>query len=243
MINNPVFFVRDVVEYAEFTRFQAAGSQFGYFFQPRRNPLAWKLRELRLGIGITKWPPKELLGTQFHSMTAYRLGASNNVKYSARPVACEASQSVPDGMASFGWSGLKAGLESALKNRPACFDFMVQLQRTDQNMPVEDPTVEWLEKDSPFIPVARVVIDKQDIRPETQNYFCENLSMTPWHALPEHEPIGGLNRVRKAVYQGISRYRRCLNGSAFGEPRLDGSPQFDTKVCDPHAPVPLIPGP
>ena len=28
-----------------------------------------------------------------------------------------------------------------------------------------------------------------------------------WHALPEHRPIGGINRLRKAVYEAVSIYR------------------------------------
>ena len=30
---------------------------------------------------------------------------------------------------------------------------------------------------------------------------CEALSFNPWHTLAEHRPIGGMNRLRRAVYQ------------------------------------------
>ncbi len=46
MINFPVFFNRDPGEYERFIRYQADGSQFGYFFAGR-NPLDWRWRELR----------------------------------------------------------------------------------------------------------------------------------------------------------------------------------------------------
>ena len=107
-------------------------------------------------------------------------------------------------------------------------------------MPVEDVSIHWSEKTSPFVRVARVVIEKQTVDPQVQNTFCENISMTPWHALPEHEPIGGLNRIRKSVYQGIARYRRCNNHVAFGEPAEDGSPVLPFHVCTPDAPVPVV---
>lgn len=29
---------------------------------------------------------------------------------------------------------------------------------------------------------------------------CESLSFNPWHALAEHRPLGGMNRLRRAVY-------------------------------------------
>lgn len=241
MIDNPAFFIPNVKDYATFTSFQAAGSQFGYFFDPKLNPFRWKLRELRIGMDILKWPPHDLLGTQFHSMTAYRLGPTNYVKHSAKPVPCDGTSKPSSGWASFGSASLKAGLEKWIKDKPACFDFLVQLQKPEKNMPVEDPSVQWDESDSPFIVVARLELPKQDIEPPLANNFCENLSFTPWHALPAHEPVGGLNRVRKAVYQGISRYRRCLNGIAFGEPVEDGSTQFEMKACNPQEPVPPLP--
>jgi hypothetical protein len=99
-----------------------------------------------------------------------------------------------------------------------CFDLLVQLQVPGKNMPVEDATVLWSEKDSPFVPVARVTIPRQEFDTKEQNAFCENLSFTPWHALPAHEPAGVMNRVRKALYQEISRYRHAKNAAPRAEP-------------------------
>jgi hypothetical protein len=86
-------------------------------------------------------------------------------------------------------------------------------------MPVEDATVLWSEKDSPFLEVARVTIPRQEFATPEQDAFCENLSFTPWHALPEHEPVGVMNRVRKALYQEISRYRHERNRAPRAEPK------------------------
>lgn len=73
--------------------------------------------------------------------------------------------------------------------------------------------------------MATVTLPKQDFDTDQQNEFCEGLSFSPWHALPAHRPIGGLNRVRKAVYLGDVRYRRTkmIDGTkphlAQAEPR------------------------
>jgi hypothetical protein len=115
---------------------------------------------------------------------------------------------------------------------------MIQPQVQQKNMPVEDTTIEWKEKDSPFLAVARIEIPKQDIRKVENSNFCENLSFSPWHALPQHRPVGGLNRIRKAVYQGISQYRHCKNGVATGEPKDDGSPELESSVCNANQPFP-----
>jgi hypothetical protein len=45
----------------------------------------------------------------------------------------------------------------------------------------------------------------------------EHLSFSPWHGLVEHEPLGGINRVRRRVYEVISARRHDKNG----EPRVE----------------------
>jgi hypothetical protein len=80
-------------------------------------------------------------------------------------------------------------------------------------------------------------IPKQEIEPYMKSGFCENLSFTPWHALPEHRPVGGLNRVRQYVYQSISSYRHCKNATVQAEPPDDGSAVLPGMPCDPNQPV------
>ena len=87
-------------------------------------------------------------------------------------------------------------------------------------MPIEDPTVEWSEKISPFESVARITVQPQDFDSREQNLFCDNLSFNPWHALPEHRPIGGINRLRKSVYEAVSAYRHQRNAPAPAAPEL-----------------------
>ncbi|KCZ12231.1 catalase domain protein, partial [Acinetobacter baumannii 42057_5] len=48
---------------------------------------------------------------------------------------------------------------------------------------------EWKENEAPFYQVATIHIPKQSFDTPEQNQFCENLSFTPWHALPEHKPL------------------------------------------------------
>ena len=48
--------------------------------------------------------------------------------------------------------------------------------------------------------------------------FGENLSFTPWHCLEAHRPLGGINRLRRTVYETISRLRHELNGAPREEP-------------------------
>ena len=214
MINSPRFFIRNVEEYAKFARTLADGSRLGYFFG-LRNPLTWRLRDMMLALRTLKAAPASLLHERYYSLTAYKFGPTLDVKFSARactrqPVA-RVNRDLPD--------FLRDEMRAELRNDGACFDLMVQPQIAGKDMPIEDPSVEWDETDSPFVPVARVTIPKQEFDTDQQKAFCEDLSFSPWHALPDHRPLGGLNRVRRAVYLEDARYRRAKNGAvdAHGE--------------------------
>ena len=216
MINNDVFFIPTVKEYMEFMQYQAQGSKFGYFFNNFNwNIFTWHFRQLYLGASTLKNPPNSLLQEQYHSLSAYRLGPNQFMKYSAK--ACDSNKAMPvdEDKPSF----LRTELIDNLKTNSACFDFMLQLQNPMKNMPVEDTTIKWSEDDSPFITVARINIEPQAFSSPEQNAFCENLSFTPWHATKDIEPVGGINRLRKAVYDGISRYRHGKNGVKKEEPQ------------------------
>jgi catalase len=215
MINSPRFFVRTLADYEAFMASMARGSRYGWFFDGFSwKPWRWHLRELSLAARTLKPPPASLLQTQFHSLSAYRLGPSQFVKYSARP--CEARRPP---RRQRGDNMLREALKEDLAQGEGCFDLLVQLQVAGRNMPVEDSTVLWSEKDSPFLKVARVTIPRQAFDTPEQNAFCENLSFTPWHSLPDHEPVGVMNRVRRALYQEISRYRHARNVAPRAEPR------------------------
>jgi len=204
MTNSPVFFVENIHDYNDLVAEPAA--LLGFIF-PSWNPATWRLREMSLAKKTLTPPPVSLLAPQYFSITAYKLGP-HNIKFSARPCAGQEINSVvnetdPD--------FLRNNLQEELEAGEACFDFMVQLQNPEKNMSIEDPTVEWKESDSPFIPMARITIPAQSFGIPEQMAFCENLSFAPWHALPEHRPIGQFNRIRQQVYPASSNYRHSHN--------------------------------
>jgi len=97
-------------------------------------------------------------------------------------------------------------------------EFLVQ-PRTSNDMSVEDSMTEWKESKAPFYKVATIRIPKQEFDTPEQNKFCENLSFSPWHALAEHKPLGATNRMRKVIYNHISRLRHEMNSAARQEPK------------------------
>jgi hypothetical protein len=137
-----------------------------------------------------------VLDESYFSQVPFKLG-DMAVKYSARPVS--AATAVPaDSSPHF----LRNRMAAHLQQADAIFDFLLQVQKDPEAMPVEDSTVEWDEALSEFIPVATITISKQEVGE------CEELSFNPWHALPEHAPLGPMNRMRKAIYERAAAIRR-----------------------------------
>lgn len=151
--------------------------------------------------------PTSPFDIRYWSTTPSALGAGQAVKYSAKP--CSSVSSKKPG--ALGENYLSDNMEKHLASAPACFDFMVQLQTNDDDMPLEDASVIWDEDDSPFQSVARITIEPQEFRSVDAMTRCENIAFNPWQSLPQHEPLGRMNQVRNRVYSLISRYRRGAN--------------------------------
>jgi len=236
MMNATQFFILNLPEYLVFTQYLGEGSNYGYFlggFTPDLPAKNWSKmfnfsnyhpREMMLAMNTLKPPPDSLLNTQFYSVSAYKLGNENVVKYSMRPCSDAKAAEVDRSQPNF----LRDEMTAHLKDRDACFEFLVQLQVPGKNMPVEDTTVEWSESDSPFIPVARIEIKKQSFVENQET--CESLSYNPWHSLPAHQPLGVMNRIRKSLYLGVSRYRRGMNNVPLCEPKDWNGP--DENSCE-----------
>ena len=153
------------------------------------------------------------LQIRYFSCTPYLFG-QHAVKYAATPQ-FEQADDIPDNPSD---DYLRTALVTQLKAGEALFDFGVQFQIDAQAMPIEDPRREWSEADSPFRKLATIRILQQDCDSPQQRAFAENLSFTPWHALPEHRPLGGINRARKLVYEAMSTFRHGRNQALRREP-------------------------
>jgi hypothetical protein len=114
---------------------------------------------------------------------------------------------------------LREGLARQLKAAEASFDLRVQFQLDPYKQPIEDALVSWREQDSPWHTIATLTIPVQEVDTPEQLMFCENLSMNPWRCLPEHRPLGGINRVRRLIYSEGSKYRHYKNAVPVTEPK------------------------
>jgi hypothetical protein len=87
-------------------------------------------------------------------------------------------------------------------------------------MPIENGLVSWAEESSPFLKIASIKILRQRFASSEQLEDCDNLSFTPWHSLPEHRPLGSISRVRRLVYDAISKFRHQKNQVPREEPTV-----------------------
>jgi hypothetical protein len=208
MINYPAFFVRNALDYVAL---EASAHPFS-FFMPSLNPFRIRFHEARMALGLALQSVSNPLNIRYWSMTPYRFGAAA-CKFSARPSGPPSpyvDKNSPDCM--------RLNMGRHLAAGSAAFDFLVQLRSRPESMPVEDATIVWSEKVSPFVPVARVTIPQQLFDTQERRDFGENLSFTPWHCVDDHRPLGGLNRVRRTVYETISRVRHEMNRTPRQEP-------------------------
>lgn len=94
--------------------------------------------------------------------------------------------------------------------------FEVQLARDLEKQPIEDASVEWLEEDVPFVQVATLRVEPQDSwSDEKVLRIDETMHFSPWNALVEHQPLGGINRARRRAYKHSSDFRTRINGCPF----------------------------
>ena len=205
MINAPTFFVRNLADYELLHQFIDKGDQLGFFKTRPQEAMAIR--------AITDSPFNNPVQVRYWSQTPYKLGPSA-IKFSAKPISLTANEAPP----TMGGDFLNEAMAKQLGAEDVYFDFMVQLQTDPVKMPIEDSLVEWDENLSPFRRVALIRIPKQNINAENRMAIAENLAFNPWHSLPEHQPLGSINRSRLVIYEVISEFRRKTNGVTTEEP-------------------------
>jgi hypothetical protein len=108
-------------------------------------------------------------------------------------------------------------LVDELQARAFDFDLQVQLCADLDAMPVNDVTVEWPEKLSPFVTVGRVHLPRQDISSPENVENGDTLAFNQWRVTDAHRPLGEIMNVRR-IYAASAKVRRTLNRQTQTEP-------------------------
>lgn len=231
LINQPVFAFANVKDYLRLSRILVENNDDPTAFfgplaviqQTGKPPEGISMEEIQtaaatLGIvqELQKVPVANPLEVQYFSGSPFLFGPDRVAKFSARPRGRLKPQEVPADPSD---DYLREALiETMNGDKDIAFDFMVQVRdKGEEGLDIENASALWSEDEFPFVPVARVTIQApQEIDSPSKVEACERLVFTPWHALPEHQPLGGINRLRKAVYLASKNHRGADDGERRG---------------------------
>jgi hypothetical protein len=157
-------------------------------------------------------PPASPVDNRYFSAAPFLFGDDRVMKYSATPVS-PLLDAVPDVSDD---NYLRTALHKRLTTSDAqeiVFEFQVQvraasdLSDTQIDTDIEDACCLWDEQIHPFVTVGTITIPSHDFETAEQRALCESLTFTPWHGVAEHRPLGGINRLRRAVYEASTQFR------------------------------------
>ncbi|WP_312949083.1 catalase family protein [Agrobacterium sp.] len=164
-------------------------------------------------------PNVDPLGETYFSVTPFRYG-NFVAKFRLKPISAslvelsgrEVDTNISD-------DAIRNTVQAEMLDTRAQWEFQVQLCRDIKKQPIENPTVEWNEADAPFATVATVTADPQDSwSAEKVQKVDEMMRFSVWTGLAAHQPLGNINRARKATYQHSAEFRQAFNRCPIREP-------------------------
>ena len=164
-------------------------------------------------------PNVDPLGETYYSTTPFRYG-----KYIAKFSLAPISQHLKDltGQiidASDRPDAIRETVRQEMAAIDGSWEFRVQLCRDLEKQPIEDPTVLWDESDAPFMRVGVIDVASQDSwNPNLVQAVNEEMRFSVWTGLAAHQPLGNINRARRATYRHSSEFRASFNRCPFHEP-------------------------
>jgi hypothetical protein len=177
----------------------------------------WAWDEMFAFVKAAQTPVRNPLLSTYWTMAAVRHG-DYVAKVRAAPPAESAAQAIHRDLdLNSGPDVFGPTVVEELQARAFDFDLQVQLCTDLEAMPVNDVTVEWPEKLSPFVTVGRVHLPRQDIsRPENVEKG-DALAFNQWRVTDDHRPLGEIMDVRR-IYSASAKVRRLLNHQPQAEP-------------------------
>jgi hypothetical protein len=211
LVSPASFVTPDIRENAELQRWVRAKAPLGYFFNPFRPHVLHALMQLLYSPMLAN--PLEV---QYYSNVPFLLGEGQAVEYSLKPRSTVRSKIPVRPSENY----LREAMVRTL-HTDWTFDFMVQVQTDTHRMPIENATVKWPERLSPYVPVAHLKLPAQRFDSDAQLGFADVLRYNPWHSLPAHKPLGNSNRARRQMYWELAELRQTINRVQHVEPTGD----------------------
>lgn len=109
---------------------------------------------------------------------------------------------------------LRERLAETVSKESVAFHLYVQFQHDPKKEPIEDSAVCWK---TSFEKVATLTLLQQDFNTRERNDLDDTIVFSPWHCLPEHRPLGGINRLRRRIYRALALRRQQHNADVKPE--------------------------
>ena len=220
MQNYPVFFLDNAQEMVEFTYAGVVQQDYSTYLadHPKTNDILNDMSDTVEGSCLT---------TTYWAILPFRMG-DEIVKYRLLPDT--PPENVPDDQTDY----LAVDLANRLAKGDYAFTLSVQLRTDPETMPLDAASVPWPEKESPYVPVARIVLPRQDICARGQSDYGQGLSFNIWRVPEANAPVpeSSIAAVRKSVYAAGARYRHEANGEPLADPRRPRPPHKEPPAPD-----------
>lgn len=232
-INFPEFFVKDAADYVVFftakgkaaaaaaeakkagkTPAEIAKIAEGTFAKEFLLDERGKLKRPREAAVLKELSRKALnpLVEEFHSMVPSLYGPTKAVKYKMAPCDPKAAEKykLPEGIdTEKDQNYLRKTLAAHLRSEKTCYELSAVFHG-EGSPSVEDAVAKW---PGEYVVLGRFTVDKKVAGKEfLTDDECEFPSFSPWRTLPEHQPIGSIQRVRERVYAEVFRARHKNRG-------------------------------
>jgi hypothetical protein len=214
-VSPPTFVTPDTKANAQLQIESLKNAQIFYFLNLHRPHL---LDLIMQGLWIkTQSSPLE---APYFSCVPYLLGEGQAMQYSVWPTSTRKTRiprlpfRPPDDY-------LRNAMAATLAAGDVELDFRIQRQTDPHLMPLENAGVLWPERLSPRVSVATLRLPRQTFTSPSQMEFAKRLSYNPWHAIPEHRPLGNQSRARRRMYYELSKLRHTMNAVPHYEPTGD----------------------
>ena len=212
-ISAPTFTTPDVVQNVVLQQEIGNGTPLFYFLRPTHLHLSDLIMQ---GLyAVTAASPFQV---SYDSCVPFLLGEGQAVRYLFVPrpvVPPERRVRVP---LRPGPDYLREAMTATLAAREVVFDLLVQRQVDPVMMPVEHAGVVWSQRRSRPVRVATLRLLRQELDAVEQQRLADTLRFNPWHALPEHRPLGNQNRARRTIYATLADVRQRMNDTPHREP-------------------------
>lgn len=199
MNSHPVLFADSAETFLKFIRATAEQRRWWFFL----NPFDSHLKALWILLKAREHHASPF-DVRYWTTTPHQFGADGSAaKFSAKPcsrVQSELPETLADGY-------LEKNMKAHLDQGAVCFELMVQRQTDPRTQPIEDPSVLWDPERAPWASVATIRFGAQDFQSNAARLACEQKVFDPWMSLPEHKPLGRMNRIRKTVYRAAADFR------------------------------------